>query len=181
MKEFELDDEDVMVRGIAVEAFIDAFGAYRSRGEMVLARFLGTEDDSIRSDGYYGATKLLAAFRELQDQFGVEFMYRAGHHLYERALFPPGIASFEDVLVALDEAYYLNHRNADGKIGHYKYTKTGPTSGLMVCDNPYPCALDMGLFAGSAERFDENASLTHEDEALCRHKGADQCIYRIEW
>jgi predicted hydrocarbon binding protein len=51
----------------------------------------------------------------------------------------------------------------------------------MVCDNPYPCAFDQGIFAGMARRFGCYVNITHLDEVMCRHTGSNQCSYRVEW
>lgn len=181
MKEFGLQDDEVLVKGGILDAFLDAFGAYRSRGEKVIARHLGESGLEIRPDAEYPCRKVLEGFRELQEQFGPGFLHRVGQYIYERAQFPPALDTFESVLEAMDDAYHMNHVNADAKIGHYRFTKEGTSAGRVVCDNPYPCAFDMGIFAGVAKQFGVQAKIIHEDQEVCRHEGADRCTYRIEW
>jgi hypothetical protein len=182
MKEFEVKGgEDVLCSGSVLRAFLDAFGAYRSRGQKVLARHAGVEELDVDPAAFYPIQALLNGMRELQEQFGQTFMTRIGRSIYERAIFPEGLDSFEAVLTATDVAYYMNHVNAEGKIGHYEWIKKGPRVAHMVCDNPYPCAFDLGIFSGVAAKFGVEATITHLDEHICRHKGGEVCTYRIEW
>jgi hypothetical protein len=181
MKEFELEHEDVIVLGVVVEVLLDAFGAYRARGEKVITRYFSEDGRAILPDGEYPAYKLLHALRDLQTQFGAGFMRRVGQHVYEHAPIPPQLETFESVLAELDQVYQANHQNGAGRIGSYAWTKVADDRGRMVCDNPYPCAFDMGLLAGVSKQFDVEITLAHEDEATCRHLGGDQCTYVVEW
>ena len=181
MKEFDVQDESIMVKGMLLTAFLQAFGAYKSRGERVLKRHLGGESIEINENELYPCSKVLAGFRELQDQFGPDFIQRVGQFLYENVPFPEELDSFEATLAGMNPVYYGTHANAEGKIGHYRFEKTGPKSGLMVCDNPYPCAFDMGILLGVAKSFGEEATITHEKEEPCRRDGGERCTYRIEW
>ena len=180
MKECAIQHDGVLVMGGVVDAFLDAFGAYRSRGLKVLARHFGTNVDTMRGQTY-PVERLLLGMKELQEQFGRGFMTRIGRAIYERAEFPPNLDTFGVALAAVDTAYYMNHQNAEGKIGHYGWHSYGPTTGKMVCDNPYPCAFDMGIFAGMAAQFKVDARITHLDEPTCRHTGSDTCTYLVEW
>jgi hypothetical protein len=181
MKECVIEHDGVLVMGGVVDAFLDAFGAYRSRGVRVLARHFGVETLNQGREQAYPVDKLLAGMKELQEQFGRGFMTRIGHSIYERAVFPPNLDSFAVALAAVDTAYYMNHQNAEGKIGHYRWINEGAARGRMVCDNPYPCAFDMGIFAGMAAQFGAGAKITHVEEQVCRHGGAEQCTYLVEW
>jgi hypothetical protein len=181
MRECAIDAEDVLVRGGVINAFLDAFGTYRTRGVRVLARHFGVEKLDPMPEGLYPVHRLLGGMQELQEQFGRGFMTRIGQSIYERAVFPPDLATLEVALAAVDTAYYMNHTNAVGRLGHYSWTQEGAGSGRMVCDNPYPCAFDMGIFAGMAKQFGVGVEIDHLDPETCRHSGADACTYRIAW
>lgn len=182
MKEFDLQDEDVLVKGGVLTAFLEAFGAYRSRGERVLARHLDLEKGAeISQAKLYPCHQLLAGLRELQEQFGPAFMQRVGQFLYERVEFPSELETYESGLMSSGPVYLENHVNAEGKIGNYRYEKLGPRSGRMICDNPYPCAFDKGIYLGMAKNFGVEATVTHEEDEPCRRDGGERCILRIEW
>lgn len=181
MRECELEDEGILVMGGVVAAFLDAFGAYRNRGQRVLARQFGVDELDPDPEQLFPAEKLLAGMKELQGQFGRGFMTRIGQSIYERAAFPPDLNTLGAALAATDTAYYMNHQNAEGKIGHYTWTQETDSRGRIVCDNPYPCAFDQGIFLGMASKFGVSAKVTHVDEDVCRHKAGLQCTYVIEW
>lgn len=181
MKECEIEHTDVSVTGGVVNAFLDAFGVYRARGMRVLGRHLGLDTLSPESNALYPVDKLLQGMNELQSQFGRGFLTRIGQSIYERAMFPGNLDTFPIALAAADAAYYMNHANAEGKIGHYHWSPDGQGSGTMVCDNPYPCAFDQGIFAGMALQFGCDLTITHLEENVCRHTGASHCTYRLEW
>lgn len=181
MKEFELADENVLLAGNHVLVLLDAFGAYRGRGEKVLTRYLVDGEKAIDPHGQYPLQKILRGLRDLKDQFGPGFLNRVGRNVFEHAQTPPGLDTFDVMLSATNEAYKMNHRNAEGKIGSYSWTQLSDRSGRMMCDNPYPCAFDEGLLEGLAIKFGLELTLTHEDEASCRARGGDSCTYLLEW
>ena len=81
----------------------------------------------------------------------------------------------------LNDAYYSNHTNATGKIGGYHWTGTSDVEGTMLCDNPYPCAFDVGILETISKRFAATATVTHEEPEACRHSGGERCRYRVRW
>jgi hypothetical protein len=108
-------------------------------------------------------------------------------------VFPPGIQDAHGVLQLLDKIYHMNHARdgvvmfdaATGKqldgIGHYLYEgRAGDREALMVCDNPYPCRFDLGLFQGFVARFEPGVKVTHEPGG-CRAHGDAVCRYRARW
>jgi hypothetical protein len=50
----------------------------------------------------------------------------------------------------------------------------------MSCDNPYPCAFDLGIIETIASRFEKTSRVEHH-AGTCRHRGDDVCHYRVEW
>lgn len=180
MKEFEVTDSAVQIRSGAAAAFIAAFGPYRARGEKVILRAVGLEAIPEDSEATLPLGRFLGAMRELQHQFGPSFMRRIGGLAFDTAKLPPGLDSLEKVLPTMNQAYHMNHVDAEGKIGGYTWTRNEGTSGVMFCDNPYPCAFDHGLFESIAARFESAGRATHM-EGSCRSTGGDSCSYLIEW
>lgn len=181
MKEFECPDQNVLARGGVIDAYLSAFGPYKTRGERVMCRHVGVEKLEATSDSLYPLHKVLLAMAELQDQFGGPFMRKVGALIFDKAIFPPGIDSVVKGMLLLDTAYLSNHVNAEGKIGGYHWSSAGDHEGTMVCDNPYPCAFDIGILETISRRFADGATVIHGTEAPCRHDGGTACSYLVRW
>jgi hypothetical protein len=109
-------------------------------------------------------------------------MRKVGSYIFEKAVFPPGIDSAQKGMSLVHQAYYMNHRNqADGELGVYRWTPDGERGGVMFCDNPYPCAFDMGILESIARRFEPGATVTHAPPEPCRHTGGQSCSYQVRW
>lgn len=181
MKEFECPDSTIMTQRGVVDSFVAAFGPYRMRGEKVVCRHLGMDTVGTDPAMQFPVQRFLKAMSELQEQFGAPFMRKVGSFVLDKAAFPPGIDTVEKGMELLNVAYYLNHsKNAEGRIGGYYWRPTGQTRGNMFCDNPYPCAFDLGVIETLARRFAPTANVTHAPGA-CRHDGAGDCTYVVEW
>ncbi len=181
MKEFHDVDPKYLTNLPAIESFVAAFGAYKTRGEKIICEHLGVDDLATADESKYTVQAYLAAMRELQKQFGQEFMRKLGERVSERSVFPPGIDSVQKVMEVFNIAYSMNHPGVPpGAIGAYLWTATSDNGGVMTCDSPYPCAGDMGLVSGMARRFAPNATITHEPGS-CRHEGGDRCKYQVAW
>ncbi|AKU97261.1 hypothetical protein AKJ09_03925 [Labilithrix luteola] len=182
MKEFEFGDPSVSISRAGMGPFLAAFGAYQSRGEKVVKRHLGVEELSADPSTRYPLSGYLSAMRELQEQFGFSFIRKMGTLVFEKAVFPPGLDSAAKVLASLNQAFYMNHPNAEeGKIGGYQWKADGDARGIMFCDNPYPCSLDTGILEGITSRFSANWKVSHDEAMPCRAKGGDSCTYVVEW
>lgn len=67
-------------------------------------------------------------------------------------------------------------------IGHYGYEHVAGQNKLVsVCENPYPCAFDLGILTVMAERFESSARVAHDGAQPCRKRGANSCTYSITW
>jgi hypothetical protein len=77
----------------------------------------------------------------------------------------------------------MNHRGL-GPVPAHTYAQLSARSGQMVCENPYPCEMDLGMLEGIAERFLPKDSLrvqvTHVP-GECRRQQAERCTYLIHW
>jgi hypothetical protein len=180
MKEFDYNG-DTKVMGGVLGAFLEAFGPYRKRGEQVLYKSFGVEEIGFSEKDWYHLGKFLDSMAEFQKQFGLEFMRKMGQGVFANAVFPPGIDSLEKGMAMINEAYYMNHDTSPEEIGSYKWEQQSDNKGIMVCDNPYPCAFDHGIIEVISSTFAPEAKVTHDDSKPCRHKDGDSCTYIIEW
>jgi hypothetical protein len=124
----------------------------------------------------------LDAFREIAECVGPATLRRIGAKIPETALWPLFVRTVEDALGSIDMAYHMNHRG--GEIGHYAFTKSGPTVGIIVCGNPYPCEFDHGIVEATARKFAPPkvvASVRHDDSAPCRSQDGESCTYHVSW
>jgi hypothetical protein len=181
MKEFECPDGGITVGRGVIEAFLAAFGPYKGRGEKVVCRHLAVPALEGGDDAHYPLEPFLDAMEELQLQFGGPFMRKVGSFIFDKAVFPPGIDTLTKGMELINVAYYMNHsESAKDRIGGYYWQSKGERSGEMMCDNPYPCAFDIGIIDTIAKRFEATANVTHQPGA-CRHDGGEACTYRLEW
>lgn len=180
MREFECRDSTIRIRRGAIDGFLEAFGPYRSRGEKVVLRAMGIDVLPTEQDATFPLMGYLDAMRELQNQFGSAFMRKTGTFIFEKTIFPPGLDTIEKAMASVGQAYYLNVLGDERTIGSYQWTVSGERRGVMFCDNPFPCAFDLGIFEGISRRFESSARVTHADGA-CRNKQGDSCSYAIEW
>ncbi|HEY4116256.1 MAG TPA: hypothetical protein VGM56_00320 [Byssovorax sp.] len=181
MREFECSDEKILVRRGVIDAFVAAFGPYKGRGERVVCRHLGVETIGGDPEAWFSASRFLAAMAELQDQFGSAFMRKVGSFIFDKAVFPPGIDAVTKGMELIHTAYHMNHSaDAKGRIGGYHWVSMGDRAGTMTCDNPYPCAFDVGIIETIARRFESAAHVLHVPGG-CRHDGAEACQYKVEW
>jgi len=181
MKEFECPEGAILTQRGVVDSFVAAFGPYKMRGEKVICRHFGMETVGSDPNTQFPVKHFLKAMSELQEQFGAQFMRKVGSFVTEKAIFPPGIDTVEKGMELLNVAYYMNHsKNAEGRMGGYRWSYGGGTKGKMFCDNPYPCAFDLGIIETLARRYAPNASVKH-DAGPCRHQGGSECAYEVEW
>jgi hypothetical protein len=153
--------------------------------------------DQPRPGQWYSQQAWLDSFQTISNRIGPATLFVIGQKIPENAQFPPSLDTIEKALPAIDVAYHMNHRlrgetlfnpgtgQMKEGIGHYTFTKTGPSRGEMVCDNPYPCEFDKGIIDAMVRRFKPSGSIVaeviHDDRAPCRKKGADSCTYAISW
>jgi hypothetical protein len=181
MREFECADETITVGQGVVEAFIDAFGPHRARGEQVVRRHLGVDEVGADTDQRVPVVRLFGAMAELQDQFGGRFMRQVGSFVFDKAVFPPGIDTLGKGMSVINDAYYMNHsENAAGRIGGYRWQAAAGREGTMLCDGPYPCAFDLGIVDTIARRFELTAKVFHETGS-CRARGDAACFFGVRW
>ncbi|HMK47892.1 MAG TPA: hypothetical protein VK436_14825 [Methanocella sp.] len=124
---------------------------------------------------FYPQQAYLDMLRQISDQIGEATLSRIGEMIFENAKWPPGVNTLEKALTTVNDAYKMNHRG--GEIGSYKLEKINDRTFKMICDNPYPCAFDLGIMRGIAKKFGP-ATVRHA-EGECRAKGGSKCSYTI--
>jgi hypothetical protein len=138
---------------------------------------------------------LVQAFGEIGGRIGDGALERIGRVIPDSARWPSDIEGIQDALASIDAAYHLNHRigtrvlfdATTGEllegIGHYAVDEAGPGSALVCCDDPYPCAFDLGIIRAVAERFGpegRRVDVVHLEPG-CRKSGGGACRYRVTW
>lgn len=159
-----------MVNGQTVLSVVNGMGVFKSSGSRILDKH-GLPNPV--PTGWYPQQAWLDAFKEIAQSIGAKTLHQIGLSIPRNAKFPPGLDSLEKALSSIDVAYHLNHRG--GEIGHYQYTKSGPTQAVIVCRNPYPCEFDRGAHRGHGEQIQARRDLpaggARRVEALPRQAG----------
>ncbi|MHA1734611.1 MAG: hypothetical protein ACTSU5_21965 [Promethearchaeota archaeon] len=192
--QFEVMELGMQVNGRTIFTIADAVRIVKVMVRDIFLEVGLPAPDEIDPRGWYSQQKWLDAFRVIAEKIGPRTLFTIGTKIPENAKFPPGIDSVEKALAAIDVAYHMNHRNADGQIlydadtgtmlegiGHYRYEAGGDNVAIMECNNPYPCEFDQGIIVAMARRFVDNPTIRHEDDATCRRKGAASERYVVEW
>ena len=192
MTQFVAFEKNIEVNGSTILSVVKGAGVFEASARKYLAKY-GLDKVTDSADSWYPQQAWLDTFREIQTAVGPRTMFLIGKKIPESAVFPPQIKTVTDALAAIDVAYHMNHRKngkplfdgATGKmtegIGHYVFKKTDDSSGVVDCQNPYPCQFDMGIVAAMAERFSPGSVVTHPADAPCRDRGAKSCAFTVKW
>ncbi len=179
MAQFQALDSSVEVNGQTVLSVVEGMGSFKYKALKIL------EENGIadpQPGNWYSQQSWLDAFRAISDSIGGATLSQIGKQIPENADWPPDVDSAEKALASIDMAYHMNHRN--GEIGRYNFETTGERSGIMTCNNPYPCDFDRGLVEAAAKKFAPEGAIVkvrHDDSKPCRNHGTDSCTYIIDW
>jgi len=182
--------EGVTVSGTTVTIIAEAVQTFSVLRQWLLET-LGVA--AVDPERWYPQADILRTYDKVESLLGGRGLARLGKLVPAKAILPPGIHDAHSVLALLDATYHLNHR-LDGVgmfdpatgamlegIGHYHYQgQAGARTAVMICDNPYPCRFDMGLFEGFVARFESTVTVTHAPEG-CRAHGDPRCTYQASW
>lgn len=172
--------QGVEVVGQSILAIVNGMELAQSRALRILAENGITP---LKADTWYPMPALLKSFQLVFEKIGPSTVRTIGRKIPDSAHFPPDIDTLEKGLRAIDVAYRMNHRGR-GAIGGYRFESVDKRNAKMVCDNPYPCDLDLGLIEAIGDRFRPKDSLwvriEHEPKS-CRRKGDGACTYSITW
>ncbi|QSQ24214.1 hypothetical protein JY651_04395 [Pyxidicoccus parkwayensis] len=143
---------------------------------------------------WYPVDNYLYTYKKIDMLLGARGLEKVGSFIPQNAVFPSNIQDIYSALASIDIAFHMNHRKngqpmfnlVTGEmlegIGHYRSEPVdGKNEIRMVCDNPYPCRFDQGLIKGMAQRFQPQATLTHDMHQGCRLKGGKSCTYVVTW
>jgi hypothetical protein len=190
---------DIEVSGNSLSSILEGFGVFRSLAMQVLRThgivvYLTGKDATIDITKWYPLAKFLDAIEDISNRIGARIMNDIGQSVPKNAKFPPSIKDLDMAVRAIDVAFHMNHRKGGvpmfdpktGKmvegIGHYGYQRLGSERKITsVCDNPYPCQLDLGLLTAMSKKFELSPLVSHDDRKPCRSKGGSSCTYIITW
>jgi hypothetical protein len=133
-------------------------------------------------EGWYSQQGLLDTLRKAGERYGEDALRAAGRAIPVHSRFPPEVDSLDRALLTLDLAYQVNHRG--GRIGHYACKSLGSRRMELFCDNPYGCALDLGILDALLARHGHGEAvcrLRHAPGTTCRKEGGRACIYHVTW
>ncbi|MFP8954699.1 4-vinyl reductase [Natrialbaceae archaeon A-arb3/5] len=174
----ELDGSEVI--GRSPQSYIAAGDSVSSFvGKQVTSKLAAYGLEEIEDDEWYSLKIPLAMLYDMRDEYGGVRMRNMGRNVPEHVEFPPELTEVENALRGINQAYTQNHRGTD--IGFYEFEQEGPTEGVMICENPYPCEFDKGLIKGVAKKFADSRVTVEEVGDQCRAEGGQRCEYRVDW
>jgi len=136
-------DPNALVRAANVRATLDAFNLIPTVGRTILEHH-GLRVDDLRTNHFVSVQRWLDVLRDVQTAVGTNLVRQVGTRIIENADFPERFRTTAEVIEALDEIYYLNHR---GNVGHYRVRPS--SDGFVVrCETPYPRSFERGLIEG---------------------------------
>lgn len=143
--EFLCSDPQALVRAANVRATLDAFKLVPSIGRRLVERHRLNVSD-LRPDNFIPVQRWLDALKDIQQEVGPTVVRSVGTHIVENADIPPTFETPEQMLLAIDDLYQMNHR---GDVGRYVVSRKN--DGLEVrCETPYPRMFEWGLIEGFA-------------------------------
>ncbi|MFZ4512696.1 MAG: hypothetical protein ACOYNX_03610 [Geothrix sp.] len=164
---------------LGVVESLAAVGITQDRVETLLTKVGIRWPDPV---GWYPLTAYLGFLAAVEAHHGAEALHALGRAIPERAKFAPDLDGMERALQVLDVAYQVNHRGPI--LGGYHPRLVAPGQAELVCDNPYPCAMDLGLLERLLERAaggSPRASVVHRPGPACRRLGARACVFDLRW
>ncbi len=177
---FRAFDPGVRVSAEAVLAVVHGMDQEKEHSRAILANN-GIKD--LSSGKWYSQQNWLDAFSEISVTYGDPILHRIGTQIVIQSKWPDHIAEVHEALASINIAYHLNH--SPGKIGNYTYTRTGDTTGTMVCDTPYPDAFEQGIIEGTLCHYGlcspDQVSIIIDTKKECRSQGALSTTFLISW
>ena len=169
---------NVQVHGQSIFVIVSGMEVVQARALRILAE---NGIAPLRPDQWYPLPNVLNAFKLIFEKIGPSTVRAIGRKVPETARFPPDIDSLEKGLRSIDVAYQMAHKPP---LSGYHYEAVDRRTAKMVCDNPYPCDLDLGLVEAICDRFRPKDALwvrIEHDPKSCRRRGDTSCTYHITW
>lgn len=183
MVTYEAFDPNVEINGQTVLTIVEeAMGLfsddYRTRALDALAEE-GISEPA--TDEWYPQQAWLNAFETIAYDLQPHVLDRLGEALPDVAEWPNNFNDVSTGIQSIGKAYERNHRG--GEIGSYEYEEIDGQTGIVTCDNPYPCQFDRGLIRGVAQKYAPVDSFVFVEETgeTCRRDGDDTCTYTVHW
>ncbi len=170
---------EVQQSGAAILAFVAELTDLQGVGLRVLARHGIVNPEAAK---WYPFQGFIRSVREIASVSGPATLKAIGKRIPGAGHWPPGVDSLGRAIGSLDVAYHLNVRG--GEVGQYRGSMTGEHSAQVSCDNPFPCAFDLGILEGVLEKFLPPGSrplVTHADPKTCRELDGASCTYLLTW
>jgi len=142
--EFVCPDPKARVRAGNVRATLGAFKLMPELGPRMITQH-GLKVEDLNSERFILVQPWLNALKDIQSTVGPDKVRSVGRNLIDHAHFPPSITDPEEILMALDDIHYLNHR---GEVGHYVSSRATDGTIVVRCETPYPAAFEWGLVDG---------------------------------
>jgi hypothetical protein len=179
MAQFKAIDSNVEVIGASVLSVAEGMEGFREAAIRIFASH-GIVDP--KAGNWYSQQASLDAMKEIAEKMGSVTLRMIGEKVPKAALWPSDIDTVPKALAAMDVAYHRHHRG--GEVGHFYFERIGERTGRMVCNNPYPCDLDMGIIEATVRKFagdDAYPLVKHDSRQPCRKQGGESCTYLISW
>ncbi len=158
---------------------LEGFGVARVAVDELLAKVgIHQPDPAV----WYPVTTTLRFLEAVEADHGREALRSMGRAIPENARFAPDMEGMERTLQVLEVAYQVNHLGAT--TCGYQHHLPEPGQAEVVCENPYPCDLDLGLIERLLERGaggSPRASVVHRLGPACRRLGARACVFDLRW
>ena len=182
MAKYEPFEEGVEVNGQTILSVVESAGVVSPVFERKAQEFLSNNGiDNPQRGEWYPQADYLAAIGQIERDGGSQLLTNIGKEIPKTADWPDSVDSVAGGLESINSAYQMNHRG--GEIGSYRFEATGDRSGIVYCENPYPCLFDRGIVKGVVNVFGgTDASLSLDETGPhCRSEGGNECQYTIEW
>jgi len=178
MVEYKSFSPDVEIIGDSILSVMEGMGAFKKTAYQILENN-GIKDPAPQK--WFNFQNYLNAFKEIAEKLGNATLKVVGMKLSKNAVFPPELDIIEKVLTVMDQAYHMHYKN--GEIGHYSFECNGNNKGIMTCNNPYPCAYNIGIIEGLMYKLSKEGQLptVKHIPGDCRMDGAKHCCYELSW
>ena len=165
---------DAEVSGGNILSMLAAMGAFRRRGEQLLAdRGIAT----VEADGWYSLRAYVKALGTIERSIGPNTLYRVGQEIPNYIPTPPGLTTFERVVGCFGPAFDMNHR---GTVAGITFEMRDSHTGIITSATPYPCAFDRGVIMGFLLKFlGVRCTVEHAPGTPCKATGGESCTHVV--
>ena len=169
-------DADAQVSGGNILSMLAAMGAFRRRGEQILA---GCGITDVELTGWYPLGAYVKALNLIEETVGPNTLHRIGQEIPNHIPLPPGLDTFEAVIGCFGPAFEMNHRGAGA--GGITFKITGHREGVIVAGTPYPCDFNRGVIRGFfAKLLKSRTTVEHDPTKPCKKTGGASCTYTVK-